>query len=132
MKTLYLDCGMGAAGDMLAAALLELLPNQDGFLAELNGLGIPGITVTREASVKCGIQGTHITVKVNGKEESEEMHADALGHGHSHGQEHEHTHGQEHFNDGAHAHHHSGMHDIEHIIENLPVSAKVKSDILSV
>ena len=26
MRTLYLDCGMGAAGDMLTAALSELLP----------------------------------------------------------------------------------------------------------
>ena len=25
MKTLYLDCGMGAAGDMLSAALLSML-----------------------------------------------------------------------------------------------------------
>ena len=29
MKTLYFDCGMGAAGDMLAAALLELVPDGD-------------------------------------------------------------------------------------------------------
>ena len=27
MKTLYIDCGMGAAGDMLTAALLELHPD---------------------------------------------------------------------------------------------------------
>ena len=26
MKTLYIECNMGAAGDMLTAALLELLP----------------------------------------------------------------------------------------------------------
>ena len=33
MKTLYFDCGMGAAGDMLTAALLELLPDPEAFLA---------------------------------------------------------------------------------------------------
>ena len=38
MRTLYIDCGMGAAGDMLTAALLELIPDQDGFIAEFNSL----------------------------------------------------------------------------------------------
>ena len=58
MKTLYLDCGMGAAGDMLTAALLELLPDPDAFVAELNALGIPGVAFIREPSTKCGITGT--------------------------------------------------------------------------
>ena len=50
MKTLFLDCGMGAAGDMLTAALLELLPDREAFLNELNGLGIPGVRVFAEES----------------------------------------------------------------------------------
>lgn len=112
MKTLYLDCGMGAAGDMLTAALLELLPDREAFLDELNSLGIPGVVVSGEVSEKCGIRGTHIRVKVHGEEETEDMH--------------EHTH------DGGHTHHHSSMHEIDHIIETLPVSEKVKKDILAV
>ena len=118
MKTLYLDCGMGAAGDMLTAALLELLPDREAFLAELNRLGIPGVSFTGEASAKCGIQGTQITVTVNGAEESEDMHA------------HEHKHSHDH--DRAHGHHHSGLREIEQIIRALPVSDTVKSDILAV
>ena len=46
MKTLYIECAMGAAGDMLAAALLELLPDRAAFLEKMNGLGIPGVTVS--------------------------------------------------------------------------------------
>ena len=29
MKTLYFECAMGAAGDMLMGALYELLPDKD-------------------------------------------------------------------------------------------------------
>ena len=127
MKTLYLDCGMGAAGDMLTAALVELLPDPDKFIEKLNSLSIPGVKIKKEAAVKCGITGTHISVTVDGMEESEEMHEHS--HEHSHG--HEHHHGHEHSHNHTH-HHHSGMHEIERIIADLNLSSKVREDILSV
>ncbi len=130
MKTLYLDCGMGAAGDMLTAALLELLPDQDAFLDEINGLGIPGVHIKKELSTKCGINGTHISVTVDGEEEeSADLHA------HHHGHDHEHTHGHEHAHthaDGTTHHHHSSMHEIGNIIEGLRLPKKVQADILAV
>ena len=73
MKILYLDCGMGAAGDMLTAALLELLPDPDSFIDKLNSIGIPGARFARESSIKCGITGTHMSVTVNGTEEDESI-----------------------------------------------------------
>lgn len=121
-KTLYLDCGMGAAGDMLTAALLEFLPNREAFTAELNALSIPSVTFTAETVQKCGITGTHMTVKVNGEEESENMHAHA----------HEHMHTSEQISHHHHHHHHSGMHEISHIIDDLPVSNQVKADVRAV
>ena len=39
MKTLYIECNMGAAGDMLMAALLELVPDPDEYVVRLNDLG---------------------------------------------------------------------------------------------
>ena len=41
MKTLYFDLGMGAAGDMLTGALLELMPDREAALEQLNRLGLP-------------------------------------------------------------------------------------------
>ena len=39
MKTLYLECRMGAAGDMLTAALMELLDRPEEFLEKMAALG---------------------------------------------------------------------------------------------
>ena len=106
MKTLYLECGMGAAGDMLTAALLELMPDPEAAVAELNGLGIPGVQFSKEAVSKCGIGGTHMTVKVHGEEESEEMF-------HHHHEHHDHSHEQEHDHESACHEHHDHLHEHE-------------------
>ena len=40
MKTLYFDCGMGAAGDMLMASLYEICPDKERFLKMMNEMGL--------------------------------------------------------------------------------------------
>ena len=104
MKTLYLDCSMGCAGDMLTGALLELFPDREAILAELNGLGIPHVEFLAEKSVKCGVTGTHIRVLVSGEEED----------------------------DHHHHHHHSGMEDIAHIVGHLQISDRVGKQVLEI
>lgn len=128
MKTLYLDCSMGAAGDMLTAALLELIPDAEHFMEELNALGIPNVHIEKEPSVKCGITGTHVCVAVHGEEEeSYDVHEH-----HEHNHEHNHDH-HEHNHEHHHSHHHSSLHDIEHIVrDHLSLSQKVQDDVMAV
>ena len=149
MKTLYLDLGMGAAGDMLTAALLELVPDQEKMMEKLNALGIPGVTFRKDAAYKCGISGTHMTVTVNGEEEESadahmHEHEHLHEHDHDHDHDHEHSHDHDHAHDHAHDHdhdhnhgrthhHHTSMHDIEHLVrDHLAVSDKVREDVLAV
>lgn len=105
MRVLYLDCGMGAAGDMLAAALTELLPDGEAFVERLNGLSVPGVLFQKEKAVKCGIAGTRISVTVNGVEEGEEH--DLI-------------------------HRHSTPADIERIVRGLKLPGKVLENVLAV
>ena len=143
MKLLYLDCGMGAAGDMLGAALAELLPDdaRDAFTSELNAAGIPGVHVSLDPSVKCGITGTHLTVTVNGTEEKEGGHSHSHehshhdhqhDHSHSHDHHHDHSHEHSHSHDHHHDHSHRSLHDIHHIIDDLKLPEAVRTDILAV
>ena len=132
MKTLYLECNMGAAGDMLMATLVELLDQPDEFVNEFNNLNIPNIKLIKEESTKCGIVGTHMRVMVNGEEEvSEDVNVQENNDLHEH--EHEHTHDNEHDHDHSHGHHsHSSLSHIEEIINGLDIPAKVKKDAVNV
>lgn len=115
MRTLFLDCGMGAAGDMLTAALLELFPDPNAVIAELNALHVPGVRYEREITQKCGITGTHMHVLVDGTEEGEHHH---------HHHDHDHAH--------HHDHHHGSMHEIEHWIDHMEAPETVKENVWQV
>ena len=159
MKTLYLECNMGAAGDMLTAALWELLDEtrREEFLNTMNGLGLPGVEVRTEKAAQCGIWGTHMQVKVHGEEEESldvnQEHIHEHGHEHAHGHEHTHcgevhpghthdhvqepVHGQEHSHEhphghGGEGHHHTGMAEIEAQIGALTLPQAVRQNALAV
>ena len=105
MKCLYIDCAMGAAGDMLTGALLELVP--EGFVERLNAIGIPGVVYSAQKREKLGAVGTHVTVKIHGQQEGEHAH-----HGHHHA--------------------HSTLHTMEHIFAHLNLPDQVRQDALGV
>ena len=144
MRLLYFDCQMGAAGDMLTAALYELLDEEGrkAFLEKMDAAGIPGVKIAAEPAVKCGITGTHMKVTVDGIEEepdaavgtshhNEGIHADSSDASKpagfpdaAVGDSHEHSH--------HHSHHHRSLHDIEHIIYDLKLPESVKKNAVSV
>lgn len=128
MRTIYLDCSMGAAGDMLMAALLELLPEKDTFLQKMQSLGLPGLEISAEPSVKCGITGTHMRVLIHGKEEGHPHEHAAEEHAHSHADAPEAAHAHVH----VHPHHHTDLNELTHRISHLNVSEAVRSNILAV
>ncbi len=107
MKTIYIECNMGAAGDMLTAALLEVQEDPQEALKELNALGIPEVEYIAERAEKCGILGTHMRVLVHGQEEDEHLHDHDHEHEHHH-HDHEHHHDHNHNHEHDHEHYHAG------------------------
>ena len=152
MKTLYLECNMGAAGDMLMSALYELLPEPEKkeFLDTMNAL-LPGVRVEALAASTCGIAGTRMAVTVHGEEEeSADFRAEGdwpvhdHGHGHDHAHEHGHPHGHPHEHEHVHSHdhecphghghdhdhghhHHAAPGHIAALIDSLPLPEAVRS-----
>lgn len=135
MRTLYIECSMGAAGDMLMAALYELLDEgqKQRFVEKMNGLGLPGVKVTPRAKKTCGIMGTHMEVTVRGEEEREpaavyEEPQEHHGHGehHPHGVYHRHGH-HSHEHDPEQMHAHASPGQIAELIGTLPLPESVRT-----
>ncbi|MBO7721105.1 MAG: nickel pincer cofactor biosynthesis protein LarC [Kiritimatiellae bacterium] len=110
MKTIYFDCRTGAAGDMITAALLELVPDRAASLARLNAAGLDGVSVKASDAVRGGMKGTAVKVAVRGETEDG-------GAGRHHGFKH---------GGGRRHHHHSSLGDVLSVIDRLCVSGTVK------
>lgn len=116
MRILYLDLGMGAAGDMISAALYDLLTEDQKklYLDQVSKLGLPGVTIQPAKMEKCGIVGTYMAVRVDGEEEAD--------HEHSHVHDHDHLH----------RHHHNSPSHVGEVIRSLNLSDRVKDQALEV
>jgi uncharacterized protein (TIGR00299 family) protein len=129
---LYLECGMGAAGDMLMAALLELLPDKALFLHRMRNLGLSGVEIDYGTATKCGITGTKMHIRINGIEEGCLEAGMAGGRLHKHERVHIHDPANDTHHDREHTHPHYKYQDICGIIENLDLAENVKKEALGV
>ena len=102
---------MGAAGDMLAGALVSLLSKeeQESFIKMINNIGVDGVKVSLSDDAKCGIVGKHFKVEIDGVEEhSHDVHEHEHHHEHEQEHGHHHEHGDGHNDNDNHGHHHHG------------------------
>ncbi len=113
MKVLYLECKMGAAGDMLMAALYELMDSKQksAFLEKMNNSILPGVEVHPDTVTSCGIVGTRMDVTIGG--ESEDHYSIQEAYGDDHG--------------AFHSHHHADLDQIDHLIDTIELSEAVRS-----
>ena len=133
---LYIECKMGAAGDMLMSALYELLSDtqKKEFVDTMNSVFGEDVQICPETKNTCGIKGTHIHVLALEAEEgcdqiddykvsNHDVHTDCHKHNH-----HENTIHHEH----SHEHHHYSFMSVKHIIEELEIDKDVTTNAVKV
>ncbi len=102
-RVLYLDCFSGAAGDMIAGALVDAGVPFDELARVVDSLGVDGVRITHDRVDRSGVGAAKFRVH-------EHRHDDAHGHDHAHGH-----------------HHHRGLSEILQIVERSSLSAGARA-----
>jgi uncharacterized protein (TIGR00299 family) protein len=134
---------MGAAGDMLMAALSELLPDKQAFIKNLNEVGIDGVKVVSQNVNRYGISGTDVSVLIKSEGKTVEEGSHDIDPAEFHAHLHEHSHGHDEHDtsekhlDEIHQHHehehrHTKLSDIHSMINALNIPNKVKDEAIAV
>lgn len=126
---------MGAAGDMLAGALVSLLSKeeQESFIKMINNIGVDGVKVSLSDDAKCGIVGKHFKVEIDGVEEhSHDVHEHEHHHEHEQEHGHHHEHGDGHNDNDNHGHHHHGTDPFPKELETVAEKLDCPNDIQKV
>lgn len=128
MRTLYIDCFSGVAGDMMLAGLLDLADHlgvTDAVSVEtltdaLRSLELPEWEVKVEERHKMGLRGLGVRVITPwGEEETSD---------HPHSRDHSHEHSHDHSHDHAHTHQHGlSLTEILSKIQSSSLTSRVKT-----
>ena len=101
-RVLYLDCSLGASGDMLVAAMLDAGADEGGLRRALEGLPVEGIDVRVSRTTVSSLDACDCDVVLDGVEthdhDMDYLYGNGEVHGHDRGHDHGHRHGHAHRN----------------------------------
>lgn len=97
---------MGASGDMLGSALIDLFDDREKVLSELNSLGLPETEIKYETKTQNSINCAHLSIIISGEQEKPD--------------------------DEQHHRHGRSLADIEEIIDRLKADEKLKNRVKDV
>ena len=128
-RILYLDCFSGAAGDMIAGALIDAGVPFEELARVVDSLGLEGARISHDRVDRNGIGAAKFRVETGSHDHD---HGHGHSHSHSHGDvdvhehSHSHDHGDAHAHGDGHHHHHRSLSQILRIVEASSLSSAGK------